>query len=207
MSDIFMPVGPNKLVGPAAAQVGGSERGKQVPPWRRDWMRASFGGAQFHCESNARESGRRIVEHQFPKKELPYAEDMGRSAREFTIRGYCIVYPSDVDDLFQRDYRNPRNRLIKALEQDGPGKLQLPTQPEQIVVCTKYRMQEEEKFGGYCIFDMTFAEYGLDPLYDPASSDTVTAIADSAGAVRGQVQQQLAPPPASPPAAPIVTGA
>ena len=58
-------------------------------------MPASFNGARFHCEANARESGRRIVEHQFPKKELPYAEDMGRAAREFTVRGYCIVFPYD----------------------------------------------------------------------------------------------------------------
>ncbi|MCA1457709.1 DNA circularization N-terminal domain-containing protein [Bradyrhizobium sp. BRP22] len=52
---------------------------------------------------------RRIVEHEFPKKELPYAEDMGRSAREFTVRGYCNVYPYDSEIvLFRRDYRLAR---------------------------------------------------------------------------------------------------
>ena len=101
-------------------------------------MPASFNGARFHCESNARESGRRIVEHQFPKKDDPYAEDMGRAAREFTIRGYCIVYPFDTGDgLHQMDYTLVRDALIAQLEAGGPGMLQLPTQPAQQVVCPR----------------------------------------------------------------------
>src|SRR6201993_402703 len=101
-----------------------------VPSWRDDWVRATYNGAPFHCEANSRESGRRIVEHEFPKKELPYAEDMGRHAREFTIRGYCIVFPYDSElTLYQRDYRIPRDALIAQLETEGPGVLQLPTQP------------------------------------------------------------------------------
>jgi prophage DNA circulation protein len=165
-----------------------------VPSWRDDWVRASYNGAPFHCESNARESGRRIVEHEFPKKELPYAEDMGRHAREFTIRAYCIVFPRDDDDLFTRDYRNPRNRLMTALETEGPGTLQLSTQPPQTVVVTKYRMSEEERFGGYCVFDITFLEYGLDPLLDPGQQDTQANVANAAQAVQDQVQRVLAPP-------------
>jgi prophage DNA circulation protein len=166
-----------------------------VPSWRDDWVRATYNGAPFHCEANSRESGRRIVEHEFPKKDLPYAEDMGRHAREFTVRAYCIVYPRDDDDLFRRDYRKPRDALIAALEQEGPGVLQLSTQPPQDVVITRYRMTEEERFGGYCVFDITFLEYGLDPLLDPSGQEnTATTVATSAQALRDQVQRSLAPP-------------
>jgi hypothetical protein len=71
---------------------------KSLPsPWRLDLRIASFKNATFHCESNSRESGRRIVEHEFPKKELPYAEDMGHRAQLFVIRGYCITYVRDVE--------------------------------------------------------------------------------------------------------------
>jgi prophage DNA circulation protein len=165
------------------------------PSWRDDLMPASYNGARFHCEVNTRESGRRIVEHEFPKKDIPYAEDMGRHAREFTIRAYCIVYPRNDDELFQTDYRVPRNALINALEQEGPGYLQLPTQVGQNVVVARYRMIEEEKFGGYCVFDITFLEYGLDPLLDPSASvATATAVGMAAQAVRDQVQRILAPP-------------
>jgi prophage DNA circulation protein len=179
MSDIFL--------------VGKGPNGT-LPSWRDDLMRASFKGASFHCESNARESGRRIVEHEFPKKELPYAEDMGRHAREFSLRGYCIVYQADTDDLFQRDYRKPRDALVAALETEGGGELQLPTQTVQNVVCSKYRITEEERFGGYCVFDMTFLELGLDPLYDPGQEDTQATVANAVQAMRDQVQRALAPP-------------
>ncbi|SIO49864.1 DNA circularisation protein N-terminus [Bradyrhizobium erythrophlei] len=163
--------------------------------WRARMMPASFNGARFHCESNARESGRRIVEHQFPKNDLPYAEDMGRAAREFTIRGYCIVFPFEMGDgLRTLDYTVVRDALIAQLEAEGPGTLQLPTQSSQQVVCPRYRVTEEERFGGYCTIDMTFQEYGLDPSLAAPSVATATAVADTAQAVESQVQQSLAPP-------------
>ena len=163
--------------------------------WRARMLPASFNGARFHCESNARESGRRIVEHQFPKKDLPYAEDMGRSAREFTVRGYCIVFPFDTGDgLRTIDYTVVRDSLIAALEAEGPGTLQLPTQPSQQVVCPRYRVNEEERFGGYCTIDMTFQEYGLDPLLTAPSVATAAAVSDNAAEVEKQATKSLAPP-------------
>lgn len=162
--------------------------------WRDDLMPASFRNALFHCEGNARESGRRIVEHEFPKKDLPYAEDMGRMARSFTIRAYLIVFQREQDSLFMKDYRIPRDRLIDALEREGPGELQLPTQSKQIVVCTRYRLNEEERFGGYCTMDITFQEYGVDPLFYTAPSNTASSLNSAAGALRQQTQRTLAPP-------------
>jgi prophage DNA circulation protein len=164
--------------------------------WRQQLMPAAFNGAAFHCEANARESGRRIVQHQFPKKDLPYAEDMGRAAREFTLRGYCIVFPYDgTGTLYRRDYRIARDALITQLERKGLGLLRLPTQRPQRVVCLRYRMQEEEKVGGYCVFDMTFAEAGADPQISTPGEDTSSTIEKSADKVESQVQQTLAPPP------------
>jgi prophage DNA circulation protein len=163
--------------------------------WRGSLMPAYFRQARFHCETNAVESGRRIVEHEFPKKDLPYAEDMGRHFREFTIRGYLIVFPRDDDDqLAQRDYRIPRDRLIVELEKEGPGQLQLPTQPIQDVVCTRYRLTEEERFGGFCTIDMTFQEYGIDPLLLVAPPNTASVLAGIAAQLRSQVQRTLKPP-------------
>jgi prophage DNA circulation protein len=167
--------------------------------WRSSLMPASFNGARFHCESNARESGRRIVEHQFPKKELPYAEDMGRHAREFSIRGYCIEFPYDSEyTLYQTDYRKPRDALIAQLETEGPGVLQLPTQPSQMVVCPRYRLSEEERFGGYCVIDMTFQEYGVDPQQLGPSVATATAVADASQTLRDQVLLLLSQQPLPP---------
>ena len=162
-------------------------------------MPATYKGARFHCEANAIESGRRIVQHEFPKKDLPYAEDMGRAAAMFTIRGYCIAYPFDVDDFYQRDYRPARNKLAQKLNEVGAGLLQLPTYLPLMVVCMRYRLTEEERFGGYGVFDMTFTEQGVDPTMYVPTADTAGQVSDASQALRDQVQRTLAPPSASTP--------
>ena len=110
----------------------------------------------------------------FPKKDLPYAEDMGRMAREFSVRGYIVVfgYDSEGDVLKRRNYLDARDALMQRLETEGSSILQLPTQPPQLVVCTRYRMSEEDRAGGFCVFDMTFQEYGLDPVNTAPAADT-----------------------------------
>jgi len=141
--------------------------------WRQYLKRASFRGEQFYVDTGVRESGRRVVQHEFPKRDVPYAEDMGRRAREFTVRGYLIVYPVSSnagspkfpnDPLKQASYLRARDKLITALEStEGPANLQLPLLGILNVMCVRYRVTEEEKFGGYCVFDMTFTEFGLAP--------------------------------------------
>jgi prophage DNA circulation protein len=140
-------------------------------PFRDALLPASFRGAFFHVEAGARENGRRIVVHEFPKRELPYAEDMGRQAISFTVRGYCITYPRDDESpLYRRDYRIARDLLMAELEKEGDGVLQLPTLPRMRVVCQRYRLTEEEKAGGYCSFDMSFVEFGVSPFRPITSS-------------------------------------
>jgi hypothetical protein len=39
------------------------------------------------------------------------------------------------------------------------------------VMCQRYRVTEEEKLGGYCVFDMEFVEFGKPPLAGPPMSD------------------------------------
>src|SRR5262245_37080420 len=138
--------------------------GQPGSPWRTDLLPANFRGALFHVESGSKENGRRIVMHEYPKKDYPYAEDMGRRAYEFSVRGYCITYPYDAGvSLYSRDYRIARDLLEAELTSGIPGPLQLPTMNPIVVVCPRWRLIEEERFGGYCIFDMQFQELGLRP--------------------------------------------
>jgi prophage DNA circulation protein len=146
--------------------------------WRDQLLPATFAGAQFHCEANSREGGQRLVVHEFPKRDLPYAETMGRRAMEFTIRGYCICYPKDTAlPLYRRDYRIARDQLLNKLDGGLPGILQLPTQAPMWVACGRYRMTEEERFGGYCVLDMSFIEYGK--TASPAPNVTAALLAAS----------------------------
>jgi len=177
-------------------------------PWRDALQPAYFGAALFHVEAASFEGGRRIVVHEFPKKNTPYAEDMGAATITFTVRGYCIAYPIDTPiPLYRRDYRDSRDLLIAQLEAEGPQTLQLPTLPPMTVVCPQYRWTEEERFGGYCTFDMMFVEAGAPP-FQP-QTDGFTDVIDFVAALYNRVQavmggndpaspdnvRQLPPPP------------
>jgi hypothetical protein len=118
---------------------------------------------------------------------------MGRSPRDFTVRGYIIVYPSDseADVLKRRNYLEARDALLRRLEAVGPTVLQLPTQPPQLVNCNRFRMAEEDRAGGLCIFDMTFSEAGLDPQIVAPSADTAGAVNSAATAVEAGVGNAL----------------
>jgi prophage DNA circulation protein len=159
-------------------------------PWRDELIPASFRGAQFHCETHALDSGRRMVQHEFPKRDLPYAEDMGHKAIAWTVRGYCIAYPVDVlgSALYQRDYRTARDDLIRKLSDGQSGILQVQTFPPFKMWCERFRVSEEEKLGGYCTIDMTFIEAGEQtfPVFD-----TYTAVINAGATLRAQVLTQL----------------
>jgi prophage DNA circulation protein len=165
--------------------------------WRDQFMPAHYDGFPFHVEAASRESGRRIALHEFPKKELPYAEDMGHTAVAFTVRGYIIVYPhedvtAEPGSLYQRDYRNARDLLRQRLDQGGPGVLQLPTfvgrTGPMIVVCTRYRLTEESRTGGYCVFDMQFVERGKRPFAE--TPDSQNELYTQTRALREQVKKR-----------------
>ncbi|GJE45370.1 DNA circularization N-terminal domain-containing protein [Methylobacterium soli] len=132
-------------------------------PWRDRLRPASFRGVEFHIEESARAGGRRSFLHEFPKRDLPYAEDMGRKGEGFTITGY-LVGP---DFLFARD------ELIEALHAEGPGLLILPTAGEFDVQPGPYSAVERRERGGFVEISMNFLEAGA------ASAFTVTASTQS----------------------------
>lgn len=122
--------------------------------WRTRLKPASFRGAQFHVETDSQSGGRRVALHEYPKKNQPYAEDMGRHATSHAIEGYLIMGPTNLD------YTGPRDALIRALDADGPGQLVHPSLGPMSVMCERYTVIETRDKGGYCKFDMVFIEAG-----------------------------------------------
>jgi prophage DNA circulation protein len=174
--------------------------------WRKDLLPAHFDGKLFRVDTGTRESGRRIVTHEFPKKEQPYSEDMGRHAVAFTVRGYCISYPNETPgaaSLYLLDYRIARDALQLRLETGGPGVLQLPLLDPMRVVCQRYRLTEEDKLGGYCTFDMQFVEAGVQPF--AAQIDTQSNLTAQSNSLKEIVAQTWAAQRARSNAAPAIT--
>jgi prophage DNA circulation protein len=164
---------------------------------------SSYKNAYFFTEANSKNNGRRIITHEFPKKDIPYSEDMGRRAKVFTIRAYCITYPYTMDGaaggLYNIDYRVARDNLLSVLEEGGPGKLVLQTLPPENVVVTRYRLTEEDAKGGYCTFDIEFAEFGLDPQVLTMSVNTAAVLNTAADTLRDQTARGLAGDATAPP--------
>lgn len=126
-------------------------------PWRDKYQQAKFRDAIFFVETGGRGGGRRVALHQYPKRNTPYAEDMGRSANRFLVQAY-LIGPNYLDD---------KDNLIDALEADGPGMLRLPMpykMSDVQVMVQSYSISESRDKGGFCTVDMDFIEYG-DPIW------------------------------------------
>lgn len=81
--------------------------------WKAKLRPASFRGIQFFVETSNYGSGRRGVTHEFPGRDVPYREDLGRKVRTYKTDAYLVG----------TTYTTTRDQLISALEQYGSGKL------------------------------------------------------------------------------------
>lgn len=75
--------------------------------------RASFRGVPFEVTSSNLSVGRRTQTFEYPQKDDPFTEDMGRSKRTIRITAFVVGY----------DYIARMKRLIAACEKPGSGRL------------------------------------------------------------------------------------
>jgi prophage DNA circulation protein len=133
----------------------------------RTFVGASFRGVPFFVESVERSGGRRAVVHEFPLRNDPYVEDMGRRARTFRMDGYVIG----------DDYLTQKDTLLSALEDEaGPGQLVVPYYGTFVAICTQLTAGERRAEAGMATFSLEFAEA-------PAQSPTPAEIVDTVGIV------------------------
>ena len=136
-------------------------------PWRDAMAPASFRGASFHVQSSGQSGGRRGPTHEFPNRDVPFSEDLGRRARRWPVTGYCIG----------PGYIAARDALIAACEASGAATLVHPTLGQFQAKCDTYSVTEDKDRGGVCVFQMAFSEAGS--LSFAASTDTQAAAAAS----------------------------
>jgi prophage DNA circulation protein len=149
-------------------------------PWRALLMQqASWRGVIFNVETGSRLSGRRVVEHEYPKRNDPYGEDMGRQARRFSFSGYLIYNPNN--PLYE--YTSQRVALYAALEADDAGRLIHPVFAPggMSCLCERYTMVENRTRGGFTEFEMQFVEAGS-PGNSLQMVDNATQVSQQASA-------------------------
>lgn len=153
-------------------------------PWRDVMRPAFFRGATFHVDVSNRSGGRRQVVHTYPKRNIPYTEDMGRAPVAFQITGYCIG----------PNYLILRDALIAALEEDGAGTLQVPWPvlgQNMDVVAGPYSMAESREKGGFCTFEMEFTEAGK-PGFSGIAPLASAEMLGAASSLQSAISSQMA---------------
>lgn len=136
-------------------------------------MKGKFRDAEFWVTEEDLDFSRRNQVHEYPLRDLPYVQDMGRKQRQYSLKLTVIG----------EDYRQARDKLIEALEQPGAGILEYPEIGTIQVSVLTARKSQSTREQGKARFSVTFVE-GEDTAPQPAvSSDTaanVVAKADAA---------------------------
>ncbi|MGM3216733.1 DNA circularization protein [Pseudomonas sp. PhalM4] len=114
--------------------------------WRDLRREASFRGVPFWVDSDSVPVGRRTQLHEYPKRDEPMVEDMGRQTREYKFEGFVV----GSDFIAQRD------RLEAALDIPGPGELVHPWYGRLMVTAGKCEVSHARSELGMTRFTLTF---------------------------------------------------
>lgn len=147
--------------------------------WRDEYRQARFRGVPFKIsESEAAAGGQRAVIFEYPGRDTPYAQTLGRRAREFTVSGFLVG----------DNYRAERDALLAATERPGAGELVHPFYGAKTVVCLGARVRETTAEGGYCSIELIFSEAGGDKA--PTRTENPVAVVDQAGDELAAIAQE-----------------
>lgn len=135
--------------------------------WKDRLVDASFRGVPFKTEDEATPVGRRVETHEYPNRDKPYTEDLGKVTGRPVFSGYVIG-----DDCYDQ-----RDKLIEALNRPGPGTLVHPAYGEMTVcVDGEIRVSTTSGEGRIVRFDLRFVEAGelSFPTSGAATADNLT---------------------------------
>lgn len=116
--------------------------------WRDELLQGSFRGVEFHLDGHEGEIGRRVAVHEFPGRDKPLTEDLGRKARVFSVDAFVMG----------ADYMAQRNALMQAVEQAGPGELVHPYLGRMRATVVDCKVSETTKAGGMARFAIKFID-------------------------------------------------
>lgn len=135
--------------------------------WREDIKgTASFRGVPFKTVEGDAQVGRRNTTHEFPRRDQPYVEDLGRRARVWQVECYVVG----------EDYMAQRDALLWALQEPGAGELVHPRYGVlQVCVLGSVSVKEGTQTGGMARFTITFGDAGSN-VFPANREDTVEAV-------------------------------
>lgn len=122
-----------------------------MPTLRQDQLRpASFKGVPFFVEEAGLEVGRRTQVHDYPQRDRPFVEDLGRATRVITLTAFVVG----------DDYIAQAEKLLGALETKGSGTLVHPWHGTMQATAGIGRVRYSKDGLGFASFELNFTEAG-----------------------------------------------
>lgn len=149
--------------------------------WRDNLKPASFRGVPFGVFATSVSGGRRIANHEYPGRDVPFVEDLGRLGRAYNIEAFVVG----------SDYMQRRDALIEALEAKGPGKLVHPYAGELTLQVEGYAFDETRDDGGMAAFHITLRQ-SEKITYPSTAVNQSAAVVSDAGALQDAIAQATA---------------
>ncbi|MEI7411055.1 DNA circularization protein [Pectobacterium aroidearum] len=145
--------------------------------WEEHLHQASFRGIPFAVVAANGSFGRRQAVHEYPYRDTAWIEDVGRSTRKMTLRGFLI---QDSAKYNAPDVIKQRESLIAACEALGSGTLIHPTLGELIVSIPEggLKINESMDSGRVFEFSLTIIESGLKVFAITGNSAAATLVKD-----------------------------
>lgn len=144
-------------------------------------LTGSYGGVEFHVDRSDTTAGRRWLVHEYPRRDRPYAEDMGRQARKWRLE---LFVAGD-------DYDVRRNELIAVFDDPGAKMLVHPFLGSFTAVAEDVRLRESSRELGVCTFLVTFTEAGRES-YPAVTVDTRREVKRTADVVEEETTRDFA---------------
>lgn len=143
-------------------------------------QQGSFRNVPFYTDTHNYEGGRHSIVHEFPERDDPFTEDMGRKARRFNLDIHIIG----------SDYFGLRNRMIRALEKGNDGILIHPYLGRKIVNVLDFTESESNIEGAFCVFSVTFVEHGK-PINPTGTFGQIFAVFDQINSTIDSLQAEF----------------
>jgi prophage DNA circulation protein len=114
--------------------------------WREQMLPASFRGINFLIPQASVPVGMKVQLHEFPQRDEPYAEQLGKQAQVHRLVCWIIG-----DDCFER-----RDKFMEAVQTPGAGELVHPWLGRMQVKAGEAELTHDFKQGGMAAFAVTF---------------------------------------------------
>lgn len=142
---------------------------------------ASFRGVPFKIDDADRTAGRRTQVHEYPQRDDPYVEDLGRATRELNITAFVVG----------ADYVAQADKLLAACEEAGSGTLVHPWLGSMEVTLKEPARASYSRALGQVTIALSFIR-GSHLSYPSATDSTPRQSAIAADGITSAVQADFA---------------